>query len=84
MKNKKWEKDFSPIDSNGYSFVDHIYSKAYIRHLFVAKETLGPMAASLHNLRFYLWLVEEARKHILAGDFASWKNRMVPKLQNRL
>lgn len=84
IKNKKWEKDFSPIDSNGYSFVDHIYSKAYIRHLFVAKETLGPMAASLHNLRFYLWLVEEARNHILEGDFASWKNMMVPKLQNRL
>lgn len=84
IKNKKWEKDFSPIDSNGYSFVDHIYSKAYIRHLFVAKETLGPMAASLHNLRFYLWLVEEARNHILEGDFATWKNMMVPKLQNRL
>lgn len=84
IKNKKWEKDFSPIDPNGFSFVDSIYSKAYIRHLFVAKETLGPMAASLHNLRFYLWLVGEARKHILAGDFASWKNMMVPKLQNRL
>lgn len=84
IKNKKWEKDFSPIDPNGLSFVDNIYSKAYIRHLFVAKETLGPMAASLHNLRFYLWLVGEARKHILAGDFAEWKNSMVPKLQNRL
>lgn len=84
IKNKKWEKDFSPIDPNGLSFVDSVYSKAYIRHLFVAKETLGPMAASLHNLRFYLWLVEEARKHILAGDFAEWKNIMVPKLQNRL
>ena len=84
IKNKKWEKDFSPIDPNGFSFVDSIYSKAYIRHLFVAKETLGPMAASLHNIRFYLWLVSEARKHIIEGDFASWKNTMVPKLQNRL
>jgi queuine tRNA-ribosyltransferase len=84
IKNQKWQKDFSPIDPNGFSFVDSIYSKAYIRHLFVAKETLGPMAASLHNLRFYLWLVGEARKHILAGDFAEWKNLMVPKLQNRL
>jgi queuine tRNA-ribosyltransferase len=84
IKNQKWQKDFSPIDPNGLSFVDSIYSKAYIRHLFVAKETLGPMAASLHNLRFYLWLVGEARKHILAGDFAEWKNIMVPKLQNRL
>lgn len=84
IKNQKWQKDFSPIDPHGFSFVDSIYSKAYIRHLFVAKETLGPMAASLHNLRFYLWLVGEARKHILAGDFAEWKTMMVPKLQNRL
>jgi len=84
IKNKKWDRDFSPIDPNGLSFVDQMYSKAYIRHLFVAKEILGPMAASLHNLRFYLWLVGEARKHILAGDFSEWKNLMVPKLQNRL
>lgn len=84
IKNKKWYRDFSPIDPNGLSFVDQMYSKAYIRHLFVAKEILGPMVASLHNLRFYLWLVGEARKHILAGDFAEWKNQMIPKLQNRL
>ncbi|NOR86181.1 MAG: tRNA guanosine(34) transglycosylase Tgt, partial [Bacteroidales bacterium] len=84
IKNKKWYKDFSPIDSNGLSFVDSQYSKAYLRHLFAAKEILGPMIASLHNIRFYLWLVGEARAHIIKGDFASWKNIMVPKLQNRL
>jgi len=84
IKNKKWDRDFSSIDPNGLSFVDQMYSKAYIRHLFVAKEILGPMVASLHNLRFYLWLVGEARKHILAGDFAEWKNQMIPRLQNRL
>jgi queuine tRNA-ribosyltransferase len=84
IKNKKWEKDFSLLDPNGLSFVDSIYTRAYIRHLFVAKEILGPMAASLHNLRFYLWLVGEARNHILAGDFSSWKATMIPKLRNRL
>ncbi len=84
IKNKKWYKDFSPIDDNGLSFVDSQYTKAYLRHLFIAKEILGPMIASMHNLRFYLWLVAEARAHILAGDFASWKNIMIPKLQNRL
>ncbi|OYT17616.1 MAG: tRNA guanosine(34) transglycosylase Tgt [Bacteroidetes bacterium 4572_77] len=84
IKNKKWYKDFSSIDPNGLSFVDSQYTKAYLRHLFAAKEILGPMIASLHNLRFYLWLVAEAREHILAGDFASWKNIMVTKLQNRL
>ncbi len=84
IKNRKWQKDFSAIDSNGLSFVDSQYTKAYLRHLFAAKETLGPMIASLHNLRFYLWLVAEAREHIIAGDFASWKNIMIPKLQNRL
>jgi queuine tRNA-ribosyltransferase len=84
IKNEKWKKDFSALDPNGYSFVDSQYSKAYLRHLFVAGEMLAPMIASLHNIRFYLWLVTEARKHILAGDFANWKNQMVPKLQNRL
>ena len=84
IKNKKWYKDFNPIDTNGLSFVDSQYSKAYLRHLFVAKETLGPMIASMHNLRFYLWLVNQAREHIIAGDFASWKNMMIPKLQYRL
>jgi queuine tRNA-ribosyltransferase len=84
IKNEKWKKDFSPLDPNGQSFVDSQYTKAYLRHLFVAGEMLAPMIASLHNIRFYLWLVTEARKHIVEGDFATWKNQMVTKLQNRL
>ncbi len=84
IKNKKWENDFSPLDVNGTSFVDHDYSKAYLRHLFVANEYLGRQIASLHNLRFYLWLVNEAREKIMEGTFASWKDIMVPKLENRL
>ncbi|MBN1650935.1 MAG: tRNA guanosine(34) transglycosylase Tgt [Bacteroidales bacterium] len=84
IKNQKWQKDFTPIDPNGLSFVDAQYSKAYVRHLFAAKEILGGMIASLHNLRFYLWLVDEARNHILAGDFSSWKTVMVKKLTTRL
>lgn len=84
IKNQKWQKDFTPIDPNGLSFVDSQYSKAYVRHLFAAKEILGGMIASLHNLRFYLWLVDEARNHILAGDFNSWKTVMVKKLTTRL
>ncbi len=84
IKNQKWEHDFSKIDENGTASVDHDYSKAYLRHLFKAGEMLGPIIASVHNLAFYLWLVKEARKHIVAGDFASWKNQMVPKLKNRL
>ncbi len=84
IKNKKWYNDFSPIDTNGLSFVDSQYTKAYLRHLFTAKETLGPMIASIHNLAFYLWLVKEARKHIIAGDFASWKAVMQKKVETRL
>lgn len=84
IKNKKWEKDFSPLDPNGTSYVDQNYSKAYLRHLLRAKENLAIQIATLHNLSFYLWLVKEARKHILAGTFASWKNEMVPKLSQRL
>ena len=84
IKNKRWQDDFSPVDENGTSFVDHVYSKAYLRHLFVAKEMLGPMIASQHNLAFYLWLVKEARKHILAGDFSSWKEMMVKKVTQRI
>lgn len=84
IKNKKWEDDFTVLDPNGNSFVDINYSRAYLRHLFVAKESLGPMIASIHNLSFYLWLVREARQHIESGDFSEWKNSMVPKLQNRL
>ncbi len=84
IKNKRWQDDFSPVDENGTSFVDHVYSRAYLRHLFVAKEMLGPMIASQHNLAFYLWLVKEARKHILAGDFSSWKEMMVKKVTQRI
>ncbi len=84
IKNKKWYNDFSQIDTNGVSFVDSQYTKAYLRHLFTAKESLGPMIASIHNLAFYLWLVKEARKHIIAGDFASWKAVMQKKVETRL
>jgi queuine tRNA-ribosyltransferase len=84
IKNKKWENDFSPIDPNGSSFVDSAYSKAYLRHLFAANELLGKQIATLHNLSFYLWLVRQARKHILAGDFTSWKNTMVSQMDKRL
>ncbi len=84
IKNKRWENDFSPIDQNGTSFVDSAYSKAYLRHLFVAKEMLGSMIASQHNLAFYLWLVKEARAHILKGDFATWKEMMVKKVTFRI
>jgi len=84
IKNKKWADDFSPIDVEGTSFVDVNYSKAYLRHLFVAKEMLGGMIASQHNLAFYLWLVGEARNHILKVDFAEWKNIMVKKVTQRL
>jgi queuine tRNA-ribosyltransferase len=84
MKNKKWENDFSAIDENGTSFVDKRFSKAYLRHLFKANESLGPMIASLHNLAFYLKLVGDARNHIINGDFSEWKDKVVPKLENRL
>ena len=84
IKNKKWENDFSPIDENGYTFVDTYYTKAYLRHLFAAEEFLGKQIASIHNLGFYLWLVREARKHILQGDFSQWKNQMVNQMNNRL
>jgi len=84
IKNKKWEDDFSAIDDMGITFVDTMYSKAYLRHLFAAKELLGKQIASIHNLGFYLWLVREARKHILAGDFTQWKNIMVKQMDKRL
>ena len=84
LRNAKWADDFSPLDPHGDASVDQRFTKAYLRHLFIADEQLGKQIASIHNLRFYLWLVEQARAHILAGDFASWKNQMVPKLQNRL
>ena len=78
------ENDFSPIDPAGYTYVDTYYTKAYLRHLFVAEEYLAKQIASIHNLGFYLWLVREARKHIIAGDFAQWKNQMVQQMNNRL
>jgi len=84
IKNKKWENDFSAIDDMGITSVDTYYSKAYLRHLFAAKEYLGKQIATIHNLGFYLWLVREARKHILAGDFTDWKNKMVKQMDNRL
>ena len=84
MRNKKWEADFSPIDPDGASFVDRIYTKAYLHHLIKVNEILGLQIASIHNLAFYLWLVKEARKHIIAGDFSAWKNTMVRQLNNRL
>lgn len=84
IKNKKWEMDFSPIDPNGTAYVDAVYSKAYLRHLLRAKENLAIQIATIHNLSFYLWLVKEARKQILAGTFAEWKDQMIPKLMNRL
>ena len=84
IKNEKWKNDFAAIDESAISFVDTEYSKAYLRHLFIAGEMLGPMIASIHNLAFYLWLVNEARQHIIAGDFMSWKNTMVQQLSVRL
>lgn len=84
IKNKKWENDFSPIDNEGTTFVDQEYSKAYLRHLFVANEFLGKQIATIHNLGFYMWLVREARERIVQGDFASWKNSMVQQMDKRL
>jgi queuine tRNA-ribosyltransferase len=84
MRNKKWENDFSPLDPDGTSYVDLMYSKAYVRHLFHAEEMLGMQIASIHNLAFYLWLVGEARKHIIGGDFSSWKTKMIKQLSERL
>ena len=84
IKNRKWAKDFSYIDDNGTSYVDQFYTKAYLRHLFSVNELLGKQIATLHNIRFYLWLMEEARKHIGNGTFTNWKNEMVKKLDRRL
>lgn len=84
IRNLKWREDFSPIDFNGVAFVDTTYTKAYLRHLFISNEMLGAQIGSMHNLAFYLWLVKEARRHIIAGDFAQWKDMMVPKLATRL
>ena len=84
IKNKKWEKDYSVLDANGTSYVDKQYSKAYLRHLFSAKEMLGKQIATLHNIRFYLWLMETAQEKISNGTFTEWKNKMVKKLDVRL
>ena len=84
IKNKKWENDFSPLDSDNYSYVDTYYSKAYLRHLFTVKESLGRQIATIHNLAFYLWLVREARNQILKGTFIAWKKLMVRQMDNKL
>jgi len=84
LRNKKWECDFSPIDPQGTASVDHIYSRAYLHHLFKAQELLALEIASIHNLAFYLWLVGQAREHIITGDFASWKGQMLRQVTERL
>ena len=84
IKNLKWAQDYSPIDEAGYTFVDTEYSKAYLRHLFMANEYLGKQIATIHNLGFYLWLVRTAREHIIKGDFATWKIMMVKQMDQRL
>lgn len=84
INNKKWTDDFSPIDEMDITFVDLEYSKAYLRHLFTVNELLGKQIATIHNLGFYLWLVREARKHIIAGDFKAWKEMMVKQMDKRL
>ena len=84
IKNKKWERDFSPIDIAGNTYVDTVYSKAYLRHLVTSREMLGAQISSIHNLGFYLWLVGEARNQIEAGTFTDWKNMMLPKISRKL
>ncbi len=84
IKNAKWKDDFSSIDDTAITYVDTTYTKAYLHHLFKAKEFLGKQIASIHNLGFYLWLTREARKHIIAGDFTTWKNQMIKQMSNRL
>ena len=84
LRNKKWENDFTELDPCGTSFVDHHYTRAYVRHLIHAQEMLGLEILSIHNLAFYLWLVGEARKHILEGDFKSWKDDIMPRLMQRM
>ena len=84
IRNEKWKDDFSPLDSAGTAFVDHQYSKAYLRHLTISKEILAAQIATIHNLSFYLYLVSQAREHIITGDFMEWKNKMVKQLANRI
>lgn len=84
MRNKKWAADFSPLDPSGTAWVDTYFTKAYIRHLFIAQEILALEIASIHNLSFYVWLTQEARKHIIEGDFDKWKPMMLEKVTRRL
>ncbi|MEC7646478.1 MAG: tRNA guanosine(34) transglycosylase Tgt, partial [Bacteroidota bacterium] len=84
LKNKKWENDYNLLDEKGTSFVDNTYTKAYVHHLFKSNELLGKQIASLHNIRFYLWLMEQAQEQLNAGSFISWKNKMIKKLDSRL
>lgn len=84
IKNKKWERDFSPLDPQALSYVDVDYSKAYLRHLIKCDEVLGIQICSIHNLSFYLWLVRQARTHIMAGDFAEWKTKIIKQIMRRL
>jgi queuine tRNA-ribosyltransferase len=84
MKNERWKNDFSPIEEDGASIVDTLYSKAYLRHLVVSNEILGLQIASIHNLAFYVWLIGEARKHIIAGDFSEWKPKILENVTRRL
>ena len=84
MRNRKWADDFEPIEADGAAAVDRIYSRAYLRHLFAAQELLAMQIASIHNLAFYLWLVGEARRHILLGDFNAWKEETVVRVMQRL
>ncbi|OPZ95800.1 MAG: Queuine tRNA-ribosyltransferase [Bacteroidetes bacterium ADurb.Bin408] len=84
IRNNKWMNDHTLLDPYGTSFVDTSYTKAYLRHLAISNEMLGAQIASQHNLAFYLWLVKEARKHIIDGDFSAWKNTIIPLLENKL
>jgi queuine tRNA-ribosyltransferase len=84
MRNRKWADDFSPLDENGTSFVDTLYTKAYLRHLFVANEILALQIASVHNLAFYMWLMSEARRHIIQGDYSLWKQAIIEDVTRRM
>ena len=84
MKNAKWANDYSALEEGGASIVDEVYSKAYLRHLFHANEILALQIASIHNLAFYLWLVAEARRQIISGNFMPWKQEIINKVQQRI
>ena len=84
MRNAKWATDFTPVDPDGHSYVDTAYTRAYLHHLYKSQELLALQIGSIHNLAFYLWLVREARRHILDGDFRTWKEQMIPRLSQRL